>query len=276
MKSLRIVVVEDNAANRELISYLLSAFGHQPLLAVNGESGLACTREQLPDLVLCDIQMPGLDGFGVARALKASPATASIPLVALTASAMLGDRERILAAGFDAYIAKPIDPETIVSVLEDLQRKLQAPAGPLPTSSHVGNGLHILVADDRELNLALKRSLLEPLGYRVTTATGMTGALQVLQQSTPDLIISDINMGEGLGSGFDFITTLKADPRCCDIPFIFVTSTCCDRLSQQRALALGAQRFIMRPVEPEQLLHEIEACLNQPHAKDIHGTGTGR
>lgn len=274
MKSLRILVVEDNAANRELISYLLSSFGHQPLLTADGESGLSCAREQLPDLVLCDIQMPGLDGFGVARALKASPATASIPLVALTASAMLGDRERILAAGFDAYIAKPIDPETIVPSLEAL---LQRPPPPVPASTlsrHSTTGIHVLVADDRELNLTLKRSLLQPLGYQVTTATSLDDAMQAVQQHIPDLIISDINMGAS--SGFDFIAMLKADPRYCNIPFIFVTSTCCDSQSRLRALALGADRFLVRPVEPEQLLLEIEACLTQKHAGDAHGTGTGR
>lgn len=274
MKSLRIVVVEDNAANRELIRYLLSSFGHQPLLTVDGESGLSCTREQMPDLVLCDIQMPGLDGFGVARALKASPLTAGIPLVALTASAMLGDRERILAAGFDAYIAKPIDPETIVPCLEALLQRAPPPAPATTLARHSTTGVHVLVADDRELNLSLKRSLLQPLGYLVTTVTSLDGALQAIQQQMPDLIISDINMGER--SGFDFIAILKADPRYCTIPFIFITSTCCDSQSRLRALTLGADRFLVRPVEPEQLLLEIEACLTHKQAGDAHGTGTGR
>lgn len=116
----RILVIEDNAANRELISYLLTAFGHTPVLASGGEEGVELARREHPDLVVCDIQMPGMDGYAVARALRGDSRLSQVPLIAVTASAMLGDRERVLAAGFDAYIAKPIDPETIVPLLENL------------------------------------------------------------------------------------------------------------------------------------------------------------
>lgn len=114
----RILVIEDNPDNLELMTYLLRAFGHAPLTAADGAEGLAAAARERPDLILCDLHLPGLDGYEVARRLKADPDLGRIPLIAVTASAMVGDRDRGLAAGFDAYIEKPIDPETFVGEIE--------------------------------------------------------------------------------------------------------------------------------------------------------------
>lgn len=107
----RILVVEDNAANLDLISYVLGALGHDVVCASNGISALQLAGNGPFDLILADILMPQMDGFELARALKADPLLSGIPLVAVTALAMAGDREKILASGFDGYIAKPIDPK---------------------------------------------------------------------------------------------------------------------------------------------------------------------
>jgi CheY-like chemotaxis protein len=115
----RILIIEDNAANMQLMAYLLNAFGHTVLEAMNGEIGLATTRQALPDLVLCDLQMPGMDGYEVARRFKLDLHLVTIPLIAVTAYAMVGDRDRVLSAGFDGYIPKPINPELFVSEVEE-------------------------------------------------------------------------------------------------------------------------------------------------------------
>jgi CheY-like chemotaxis protein len=114
----RILVVEDNEDNIRLIDYLLKAHGYAPLLARDGGEGVRVAIENRPDLVLLDIRMPGMDGYEVAAALKAEPGLAGIRVVAVTASAMVGDREQIAAAGFDGYIDKPIDPETFIEQVE--------------------------------------------------------------------------------------------------------------------------------------------------------------
>ncbi len=114
----RILIVEDNVANRELMSYLLTAFGHTVLLAETGLEGVGLGRRLVPDLIVSDVQLPDIGGFEVARRLHHDPLTKTIPLVAVTALAMLGDRERILAAGFDGYLPKPIDPEAFVGQIE--------------------------------------------------------------------------------------------------------------------------------------------------------------
>lgn len=122
MNTRTILIVEDNNSNRLLMSDILNYQGYTVLEAKNGVEGIEKARKYRPDLVLMDIQMPVMDGFTAARILKDDPLTRQIRLIAITAFAMHGDRERILAAGFDDYIAKPIAirefPRTIQSYLE--------------------------------------------------------------------------------------------------------------------------------------------------------------
>jgi len=99
--ALRILVIEDHPAILEMIRYLLQAYGHTPLLAADGAEGLQTAERELPDLILCDIQLPVMDGYEVVLNLKRNPRLAPIPVIALTAFAMVGDRDRVLAAGFD-------------------------------------------------------------------------------------------------------------------------------------------------------------------------------
>src|SRR5579864_685233 len=114
----RVLVIEDNEANLELMVYLLQAFGHHTIAAENGEKGLELARRESPDVILCDIQLPDIDGFEVIRQLKEIPALRGVPRVAVTAMAMVVDRDKLLAAGFDGYIGKPIQPETLVREVE--------------------------------------------------------------------------------------------------------------------------------------------------------------
>ncbi len=104
----RILVVEDNVANMTLATFLLESAGHVVLPTTDAETGVALARAECPDLILMDIQLPGMDGLQATALLKADDATRSIPVIALTALAMKGDEERILAAGCDGYIAKPL------------------------------------------------------------------------------------------------------------------------------------------------------------------------
>jgi two-component system cell cycle response regulator DivK len=103
-----VLVVEDNPANMTLATFLLKSAGYGVLSATDAEAGLALARDEQPDLVLMDIQLPGMDGLQATAMLKADNATRAIPVIALTALAMKGDEERIRAAGCDGYIAKPL------------------------------------------------------------------------------------------------------------------------------------------------------------------------
>ncbi len=114
----RILMIEDNAQNRYLAGFLLEASGWEMVHAEDGPSGLALARTVDPVLILLDIQLPGMDGYAVAQALRADPLSAAVPIVAVTSYAMAGDRERCLASGCDGYIEKPIDPQTFVALVE--------------------------------------------------------------------------------------------------------------------------------------------------------------
>ena len=105
----RILVIEDNPANMRLTTLLLQNAGHTALGAVDAESGLTLARAERPDLILMDMQLPGMDGFAATALLKKDPATAAIPVIALTAMAMKRDQENARIAGCDAYVAKVVD-----------------------------------------------------------------------------------------------------------------------------------------------------------------------
>jgi CheY-like chemotaxis protein len=116
----RLLLVEDNEMNRDAVSRLLERRGFTVLLAEDGEQGVASCLAELPDLVLMDLGLPGIDGFEATRRLKANPRTARIPVVALTARALLTDQEAAFAAGCDDYDTKPVDMARLVGKIKTL------------------------------------------------------------------------------------------------------------------------------------------------------------
>jgi two-component system, cell cycle response regulator DivK len=112
-----VLVVEDNEKNMKLVCDILQVTGYSPLAASSGEQALALAAEHAPTLVLMDIQLPDLDGSEALRRLRSDERTAGIPVLALTAQAMHGDRERFLAAGFDGYLSKPVDVDELIETV---------------------------------------------------------------------------------------------------------------------------------------------------------------
>lgn len=115
-----ILIVDDNEVNLRLASLLLAGEGYEVSTAADAEEALVLLQGRRPRLILMDLQMPGMDGFELARRLKADPATRGILLMALTAYAMKGDEERARAAGCDAYVSKPIDTRTLPALIARL------------------------------------------------------------------------------------------------------------------------------------------------------------
>jgi len=124
-----VLIIEDNAANMKLARLLLSNAGHTVLCAVDAETGLMLARDQQPDLILMDIQLPGMDGLAATALLKQAPSTANIPVIALTAMAMKEDEEKSQIAGCDGYIAKPLRYAELYAAIDAL---LSKSAGPKP------------------------------------------------------------------------------------------------------------------------------------------------
>ncbi|MEA2218719.1 MAG: two-component system, cell cycle response regulator [Solirubrobacteraceae bacterium] len=130
-----ILVVDDNDDNLELMRFLLGAAGYPVVLAGGGTEAIALAVRRPPDLVLMDIQMPDVDGYQAAAWIRAQPKLGGVVLVAVTAFAMVGDRDHVLAGGFDGYIAKPISPRTFV---EDVERYL-SPMGRIRLARTAGS-----------------------------------------------------------------------------------------------------------------------------------------
>ena len=250
--------------------YLLSASGHETLEAHEGTEGLRRAKAENPDLVLLDIHMPQMDGYEVARRLRADPECSRIPIVAVTALAMVGDRERILVAGFNGYIAKPIEAEMFLSQVASFlsipaKRFAVAPARAWerqePAEIASKKNAVVLFVDNTQTNIDLVRSILEPSGFEVTTAMSAREGFDLARRVKPDLILSDVHMPHE--DGYSFMRMVQNDPLLRPIPFVFLTASVWSTRETVQALAQGATKFLSRPIEPQALLEEIEDCLRK-------------
>lgn len=203
----RILIIEDNPANLALMAFLLKAHGHGAVGAPDGARGIAAARAAPPDLVACDLKLPGLDGFAVLAALKAEPVLAGVPVLAVTALAMAGDREKVLAAGFDGYISKPIEPESFVAELEAFLPAVAsasaatpasgipadpAPApGPAPGHPPPSTWPTVLLVDDDSFMLAVLADMLDGEPVRVLSAASGREALALLARELVEVILCD-------------------------------------------------------------------------------------
>ena len=123
----KILLVEDNEENRDMLSRRLTRRGYKVVIAMDGGQGVTLAQTEAPDLILMDMNLPVLDGSEATRQLRAAPATRSIPIIALTAHAMAGDREKALEAGCDDYDTKPIEFERLLGKIEALLKKEATP-----------------------------------------------------------------------------------------------------------------------------------------------------
>ncbi len=116
----RVLVIEDNVDNMELITFILEKNGYSTIKAENGKIGIEIALEEKPDFIMLDIQLPDMNGLDVLQAIRGSDINGEIPVIAITSYAMSGDREKMLAAGCDGYIEKPIDPVTIINQIREI------------------------------------------------------------------------------------------------------------------------------------------------------------
>lgn len=132
MPQAKVLVIEDNPENMALLVYLLQSAGHTVFQATDGAEGLETASREAPDLILCDVRMPVLDGYEVAKRLRSDVSLLEVPLVAVTASVSGADRDKALAAGFDHFVSKPIEPAQFLAQIPDFLRL--RPANPAPAA----------------------------------------------------------------------------------------------------------------------------------------------
>jgi two-component system cell cycle response regulator len=252
-----ILLVEDNPASRDLLTYLLIAFGHDVCAVGSGEAAFDRLSQRRPDLMICDLDLPGVKGYEVVRRLKLDLSLASMPVVAVTAMAMVGEREKVLAAGFDGYMSKPIDPETFCEHLDRFMPAAHRSAGP-GRQAQTSAAVTLLIFDSLGRNGAMMRGLLAGMGFRLLSAADAPGALRLARNELPDLIVADAPTGRT--QGCELLRAARADLALMRTPFAYLTDSLSDAIDEVTAEELGAV-VISRNLPPSELRRQVLGCL---------------
>lgn len=258
----RVLVVEDSPDIRALVRMLLEGEGHEVLTAADGREGVDTARREKPDLVLMDLSLPVLSGWEATREIKAAAETSKIPVVAVTAHAMQGDRERALAAGADGFVAKPIDEETFGSLIASFLAATSSAAPPAPASAsrtlaeESAPPARILVVDDQPEVGDLMSMEFRLEGYDVVVARSADEAIERFRENPSfDLAVVDVMLGQD--TGYDLTAQLIASsPEY--LPVLLLTAGAIDR---ERGYAAGADDFIGKPIETAELRARVRSLI---------------
>ena len=257
-----ILAVEDTPHNLDLMTYLLEASGHRVTQATTGRDGLSSAISVRPDLIVLDLQLPDMDGFQVLEALRAEPRLNAVPVVAVTAYAMVGDRDHALRAGFDGDLSKPLEPESFVKSIEvylpaelrgtpmrpNWQREDGSESG--PSNGDAARARQILATQIGALNLTAVRSALEPHGYRLVAVDTVGQAREEATAGRPDVVLVEI---EQPGPGPSVLTRLQRMPQLDGVPIAVLATE--DQLGDLRDPALAV---ITSPIDPAVLLTRLD------------------
>ncbi|MFC7735926.1 PleD family two-component system response regulator [Roseomonas sp. GCM10028921] len=260
----RVLVVDDIAANLKLLEARLNAEYYEVALASSGTEALRLAQLWSPDVILLDVMMPGMDGYEVCRVLKASPVTAHIPVVMITALVDQAERVRGLEAGADDFLSKPVDHATLFARLRALLRtkqvldafRLRAETArdlgfePMPDPSRSVAGAHALLATEDDAEAASLTSTLAQDGVSVTRAADAVTAWQRLLEENVDLAVLSLWLDDG--EGLRLASRLRAQSSTRDVPVLLIADT--DQRNQVlRGFDLGANDHVLRPVDANEL-----------------------
>ncbi len=273
MANENILVIEDDHLNLKLCRSILEMEGFNIIAAMAAEEGLKLAREHHPDLILMDIQLPGMDGLTATGIIKRDPDLKDIPVLALTAHAMDGDDHKAYAAGCSGYITKPIEVQAFSETIRQwLKSKATTPeqsetmpalSQTAPRSSRYRKT--ILIVDDELLNRKLISGMLASEPYALITAAGGHEALTRVNEQLPDIILLDIMMPDM--DGYEVTKILKSNPETQAIPIILITALA-DYQNKIKGLETGADEFLNKPVQSEELLTRIQSLLRMKEYHD--------
>jgi two-component system, cell cycle response regulator len=257
MKTSTVMVVEDNPLNMKLVRSLLKLKGYQVIEAENAETAIQLAAAHQPDLILMDIQLPGMDGLTATRIIKSQEESKDIPVVALTSYAMPGDEQKAREACCAGYITKPIDTRKFIADIKGFMNNQESGTEPEPRKEPSGKP-RILIVDDEPLNIKLLKGKLPEGKYETLSCTGGKEAVRIATREEPDLILLDIMMPDM--DGFTVSRLLKENPSTREIPIILVTAL--DGLENKlKGLETGADEFLTKPVNTIELLSRINSLL---------------
>ena len=274
--ALHVLLVEDEPLQRRVLSAQLRKAGHEPIEVASGEEVLDAARAKGPDVILLDVELPGIDGYTVCRMLKADPALAATPVVFLSAHADVESRLTGLSHGADDFLTKPIDPRELSLRLEMLARRSPRTAPrPAPEAApgqaaaknafselpaRPGDAPCILVGDDDQDTVRIVDAHLGALGYRRILAYDGAQTLEEARAQHPDVIILDLMMPKL--TGYEVLAGLKemGDQR----PKVLVLSARGRQEDVIKAFSLGANDFLVKPFNPQELLGRLARLVEAP------------
>ncbi|EFH10507.1 PleD family two-component system response regulator [Pseudoroseomonas cervicalis] len=272
--SARILVVDDIAANLRLLEARLNAEYYEVALASSGPEALSRAEDWMPDIILLDVMMPGMDGYEVCRRLKASTATAHIPVVMVTALVDASERVRGLEAGADDFLSKPVDHSTLFARLRALLRvkqvldafRLRAETAldlgfePLPPPSEQIAGASILLATEDVNEAELLTGVLAVDGVTLRLTGTATQAWQALSEGAFDLALLSLSLDGG--EGLRLASRLRAQAATRDLPVLLIADADQHGLVL-RGFELGANDHVLRPVDPNELRARVRNQLRR-------------
>ena len=271
----KVLIVEDNEMNRDMLSRRLTRRGYEVLVAIDGETGLEMARTLSPDLILMDMSLPGLDGWEATRLLRADPNFKSTPIIGLSAHAMSSDRDKAIQAGCDDYDTKPVELDRLLGKVEKWLAKVPTakPAvAPPPVAAPVEAVVEIplavpppptasckvLFVDDIEMNRDMLPRRLIRRGFEVVIATDGEQGIAMARSWMPDLILMDMSL-PGL-SGWEATKLLRAEAGTRKI-WIIALPAHAMAADREQAIQAGCDDYDTKPVEIDRLLGKIDRLM---------------
>ena len=258
----KILLVDDSEPNRDMLARRLQRKGHEVLQAVDGQQAVDLTRSESPDVVLMDLNLPVLDGWSATRQIKAFPGTRPVPVIALTAHAMSGDRQKALQAGCDDYDTKPVDFPRLLGKIEALFKSPEAPSAPRPkqpalpspaaevetaaVESAAEPAGRVLIVDDTETNRDVASRWLRRKGFAVDAVKDGQEALEQIEKVSYDTILLDVMM-PGI-NGIEVLRKLRQTHPATELPVIMATAKDASH-DIVEALTLGANDYVTKPLD---------------------------
>ncbi len=276
MNGRRILVIDDDPLKRKLLRALLTLGKYEVVECPDAESGIRHAGESVPDCILMDLKLPGIDGLAATRLIKADSRLKDIPVVAVTSSAMKGDEQKALDAGCDGYITKPIDTRTFLgNIRQFLQRTQQAVRDDLR-----GGRPRVLVADGEPSILLTFHGMLSRENYTVIEADSGEKALAKAASEYPDIILLDLKLPDL--DGYELTRRLKANLGTLAIPVILIAGLA-DNEDRIRGLEAGADELLTKPVDPVELLVRMKSMISLKRfqediwqrTRDVESLGAG-
>lgn len=267
----KILIIEDNLMHLNMVGDILTRSNYEVITAENSLIGLKLAQEALPDLILMDMDLPGIDGFKSTSILKNNSKTANIPVIALTALVADNYKKKAFKSGCDGFISKPINIQNFISTIENYiepqpQKSTNRSSVVQKKSEKINYKPHeILIVDDNLMNTELLKATLTQINQNVKIAYNGFEALNLIEKNHFDLILLDIMMPEM--SGFELIGKIKQNPIKMNIPVIFISA-----LNEPhhivKGLDLGSYDYITKPFNIDELKARVLSILRIKDLQD--------